>query len=60
MTALRDCGHCGVWTCSACGWKRHSASLARPGLQDCASCGGTEGTLRPTRHGENRWDMCNR
>jgi hypothetical protein len=52
MDQRLPCQACGTWTCAACGWKRHGANLHYP--QDCARCGGTSGTLIPTRHHAKR------
>jgi len=49
----RLCLACGVWTCAACGWERRNVNMALH--QACGRCGGTDGTLRPTRHTRDRW-----
>jgi hypothetical protein len=54
---MKTCGKCGVWTCARCGWKRTGASLSYQG-HDCARCGSTEGSIRPTRHHDNQWMVC--
>jgi hypothetical protein len=53
------CQACGTWTCSACGWQRHGASLDYP--QDCGRCGSTSGAFTPVRHHAKRgiWENHN-
>jgi hypothetical protein len=48
------CQSCGTWTCAACGWKRHRANLSYDG-HTCLRCGGTEGSMEPTRHRAGGW-----
>ena len=51
--STRLCLACGTWACAACGWERRNVNMALH--QACGRCGGTDGTLRPTRHTRDRW-----
>jgi len=51
----RPCGFCAVWTCDACGWKRHSANPDMSFEHHCAQCGSVDGTMTPTMHGPRRY-----
>lgn len=52
-----QCLACGVWTCSACGWRRKLASLAYE--HACAKCPSRTGTLVPSMHIEAMWRQHN-
>ena len=55
MSALRyACLVCGKWVCSACGWKRHGASV-RHMSHTCTRCGCVTGEITPTMHTELQW-----
>jgi len=51
----RPCGFCAVWTCDACGWKRHSANPDMTFEHHCTKCGSVDGTMTPTMHGPRRY-----
>jgi len=51
----RPCGFCAVWTCDACGWKRHSANPDLSFEHHCAKFGSVDGTMTPTMHGSRRY-----
>lgn len=50
---IPECPICGTWVCMACGWKRLRANR-RTTTHTCHRCGGTRGSLVPSRH-RDKW-----